>query len=697
MSESLKFIVAPHIVEDLGLNLYTSLPRVLVEYVANAYDADSGFVKIIMDKADIDSHREILVKKWELEKAEASVSESEVASLEKRTLPESVNITIEDAGLGMSRTDLQEKFLVAGRRRRDIDSTGSKTAGGRPLMGRKGLGKLAGFGVAQKITIITKAASDTHATKITLDYNEIIKVKNTNEIPIKEERLEDGGGFSGSGSRVVLSSLLYEPMKSRLTTIMGHVSDHFYLIKPKEFQIKLNNDPIKPSTRTFAYAWPNPEKPVKELIDHSYTVDDGRTFTFSYRLRFTGDGEALQAKERGVRVYAHERLAAAPSLLDADTNMHGFRMTDYLDGIVRADFIDDQPQDYIATNRQALRWESPMLQPMYDFLSAEIKTACKNRQKKRDDEKTEEVKNDEFTKKTIKEADLSKGDAKIALKVASLLSSSHKKGVEDEGYKNQLSSVVKGLGQGELLTTLSKLADESNPDFERIVMEVTRLTAAQLDGFFRFAKGRLKGIEALRKIVAGVDFKKAKNEEQLHELFKECPWLINPTFFEFLTSNRSKNTMCSQLEKELKIGASVDTLYDKTKPAEADPGGANERPDLVFLLGNETLKRLVIVELKAPNTPLHGEHYRQLQGYVRDTKKWLEKRADLKNTSVEGILIGSFAHIDSKAKEVEWLEAEIEKTGNQGEFKVCGIDEILRTSELIHRDVLKLQESNEED
>lgn len=38
----LMFKVAPHIVEDLGLNLYTTLPRVLVEFIANAYDADSA-------------------------------------------------------------------------------------------------------------------------------------------------------------------------------------------------------------------------------------------------------------------------------------------------------------------------------------------------------------------------------------------------------------------------------------------------------------------------------------------------------------------------------------------------------------------------------------------------------------------------------------------------------------------------------
>jgi hypothetical protein len=50
---ALKFKVAPHIVEDLGLNLYTTLPRVLVEFVANAYDAVSPFARIQYDVAQI--------------------------------------------------------------------------------------------------------------------------------------------------------------------------------------------------------------------------------------------------------------------------------------------------------------------------------------------------------------------------------------------------------------------------------------------------------------------------------------------------------------------------------------------------------------------------------------------------------------------------------------------------------------------
>jgi hypothetical protein len=62
-------------------------------------------------------------------------------------------------------------------------------------------------------------------------------------------------------------------------------------------------------------------------------------------------------------------LRAAPSFLDADMNMHGFRMTDHMDGVVKADFIDDQKSDYARRTGGADRDLNPRRaspkQPLY--------------------------------------------------------------------------------------------------------------------------------------------------------------------------------------------------------------------------------------------------------------------------------------------------------------------------------------------
>ena len=117
--EPLTFKVAPHIVEDLGLNLYTDLARVLVEFVANAYDADSPCVRITLDKPAIDRARRVLKAEYGVDVEKGGVSGEQVEPLETRPLGPGFEIVIEDRGHGMSRDDLNRKFLVAGRRRVD--------------------------------------------------------------------------------------------------------------------------------------------------------------------------------------------------------------------------------------------------------------------------------------------------------------------------------------------------------------------------------------------------------------------------------------------------------------------------------------------------------------------------------------------------------------------------------------------------
>lgn len=679
--DQLRFLVAPHIVQDLGLNLYTSLPRVLVEFVANAYDADAASVTIKMDKTQVDIARATLKAEFELDRTKAAATGAVVAPLDDRVLPDALTIEVVDSGHGMSKHELQEKFLVAGRRRRVLDNK-MTSDGGRALMGRKGLGKLAGFGVAQVVTIISKVASETHATKIVMDYRELVKVKDTNEIVVPTFTLADGGGIAVKGTRIIMSRLMYEPMKSRLTTIENEIGDHFATIDPADFAVMLNETPIKATPREHDFAWPDPAKPVGELVDRTYQTEQGQALTFQYRIRFTKKGEALHAAERGVRVYAHKRLAAGPSLLRADTNMHGFRMTDYMDGVVYADFIDDQPADYIATDRQSLRWDTPLLKPLEDLLSDEIKEACKQCQAQREKDAPKEVRTDVFTTALIANADLSKRDQDMAFKVAEVFASKLKKGVQGEDYKQQLPLFVNAIGQRDILKAMADLARHNKPELSELVVQVSKLADSELDDALKYIKAHLDAIAAFKKICEHQDFKKGENEGELHELFEKSPWLINPTFNQFLTSDRQMPTMLYKLAQELKVGPHAGSIDKKD----------DTRPDLVFLLGNEGLQRVVIVELKSTNIQLTAKHLDQLQGYMRKTRKFLEDHE--KNATVEGVLIGMFAHVSSRAEGVELLRERMEENKNRGDWKVYSILQLLELAEAAHRDLLRVATYN---
>jgi hypothetical protein len=153
----------------LGVNLYTSVAKALVEFVANAHDADAEWANVIFDEDKIKHAREILRADFGLEKAKAGKEGTPGAQpLAERTLPDEIQVVIEDNGLGMSRSDLENKFLVIGRRRRKGQEK-ARTEKQRIIMGRKGLGKLAGFGIAHKIEVTSKIESEDHATRIRLD------------------------------------------------------------------------------------------------------------------------------------------------------------------------------------------------------------------------------------------------------------------------------------------------------------------------------------------------------------------------------------------------------------------------------------------------------------------------------------------------------------------------------------------------
>ena len=697
--DALPFRVDPHMLEDLGLNLYSSLPRVLVEFVANAYDADASRATISMDFDHIGRLGAEMRREWQQRQADAKATIAagqtppDLVSLEEGLLPEEVVISIQDDGHGMSLDQLRDKFLVAGRRRRLEE--GDRSPGDRVLMGRKGVGKLAGFGVARLIEVVSKVADDDNAHCIHLDFDRIMGLNSSSDVKVPTFRFDGDASLGKHGTRVTFSRLVNESVKSREETVGRSIGDHFFLIKPQDFAVYLNGTPVEPAARTLAYAWPVAESlAVHDLVTHSITVPEtGEQVEFKYRLRFVEDRAALKASERGVRVYAHKRLAAAPSLLHADTNMHGFRMTDYLDGVVYADFIDEHGRDYIATDRQGLRWETPLLQPVHDFLGAQIKEACKNYQRVRDAMKAREVEADAYTAGLIESAQLSSREKKLAIAVCSKLASFHRQGVETAAYKEHARLLVGAIGKGEIFTAISNIAERDNPRLHDLTVEITRLTHAEIDQTLGVVRSRLLAISTLQRIVRAVDFRHANNEDDLHLLLKENPWLIDPTYFEFLTSNLANKTFFDRLEQKLRIAGAVPPRYDKTSEDEALPMKENRRPDLVFLLANSGLKRIVIIELKAPNTPLLDKHLVQLEDYMEDTQRFL-KSLDRNDVTVEGCLIGSL-DLSRQAREVQRLDRRIRDRGSNTKWVVFDLLDLLERTCNAHQEILEIHQDLE--
>jgi hypothetical protein len=121
--KSFTFEISLSVLNHLGRSLYRSFATVLGEAISNSWDADAKNVYIFINR-------------------------------------NKNSFFIKDDGIGMTAEDFQSKFLKIGYSKRK-DGT-KRSAGGRPFIGRKGIGKLALLSCADKITVISKKKGETY-------------------------------------------------------------------------------------------------------------------------------------------------------------------------------------------------------------------------------------------------------------------------------------------------------------------------------------------------------------------------------------------------------------------------------------------------------------------------------------------------------------------------------------------------------
>ncbi|EAX1744174.1 hypothetical protein AC196_23820, partial [Salmonella enterica] len=138
------------------------------------------------------------------------------ASEVKITLPtrDEFSITIQDNGIGMTQDECQNKFLTVGYDKRQKNAKTLSRDLKRPLMGRKGIGKFAGFGIASVITVTTISKDTGEKTSFILDIDKIRDSSNNDYINTSKlsidviERVEPNEELKAShGTTIKLTGL----------------------------------------------------------------------------------------------------------------------------------------------------------------------------------------------------------------------------------------------------------------------------------------------------------------------------------------------------------------------------------------------------------------------------------------------------------------------------------------------------------
>ncbi len=141
-------------VKHFGLHMYSTAVPAIAEIVSNAWDADASDVWI-----DIPLGEPI---------TSASV------------------ITIRDNGAGMTYDECNDSYLVVGRDRREMEKK-DRSPKGRPVMGHKGLGKFAPFGITDIVKVSTTKGGK--RTVFEMDYRKMVPPKGSaNDEFVKEYR-----------------------------------------------------------------------------------------------------------------------------------------------------------------------------------------------------------------------------------------------------------------------------------------------------------------------------------------------------------------------------------------------------------------------------------------------------------------------------------------------------------------------------
>ena len=346
MSSPYFFTLDLRVLDHLGTNLYSNAAAVLSEAVANAWDADAQLVKI-----NIHASR----------------------------------ITIEDDGIGMTLTQINDRFLNAGYDKRAHEGETSKR--GRLFMGRKGIGKLALFSIANVIEVHTRSGRERHAFKMkTSKVRDAIKAQETYyPKPIV---------FKGpaSGIRIILSELKKKRTAASVPALRKRIARRFSVIGWKgadgdRFAVKINDKAVGPEDRedlrALEFLWefgkqrlrdsqcPNVSKRfvVKDQVDAAHP---------KWKIRgWLGAAEEPKKLKHdqagslnGIVVLARGRLIQENIL---DKLNYNRILVSYLTGQVEADFLDVKGEDDVATSdRQRLIEDDPRYVALREFLKATL-------------------------------------------------------------------------------------------------------------------------------------------------------------------------------------------------------------------------------------------------------------------------------------------------------------------------------------
>ncbi len=587
-----------NIVEHLGLKLYQNKPtRVIAELVSNSWDADASTVSVNMSMDD---------DRW---------------------------VAVLDNGHGMTRNELASNYLIIGLARRAHATEASRT--GRPLMGRKGIGKLAPFGIAQTVDVVTSALVDDLPVVHWLRFDlKALLSEGSGEVSYHPTVLFEGGPLdslpadkdatgqvevwrqqiqSGKTGTLVLMKDLSLGRAISEGQLIDSLGTRFTVTLQGGFTVKVND--VVAST---VNALPEFEFRIPEV---GYTTEMVDAREVKSWVGFVKSASWPQ-DQAGVGVYSHGKIAQDRPFTFGVKGKEIF--TRYMFGVVEADWLDEFGADLISTDRTSVNWDAAETGSLYEWGQAKVRSWVGSFEQWRQGQESAE--NRRLVKKAVKSG-LAAGvtepeEEEIVRLVSSITPSFGKDTQAKEDLINAVSDAWIQRPMRQLVRDLwDSVARDGGMPPEAFTRVVERLSSHSVPEALNLAVIFAQRAFALSRLF---DYVHHGSEVDLQRLIERFPWIIEPDLA-VLTANQALKTAIIKAEElgQIPTGNRFDV---KGIPD-------NNRPDFVFLSSPEE-RQIVVVELKNPQVDLTITNRRQLEDYLT----WFE--AHYPDADRRGVLVG---------------------------------------------------------
>lgn len=556
-------------IKHLGMQMYSTLPPVIGEFVANAWDANATRVEI-------------------------TIPEGKIAEGESE-------IVIRDDGIGMSDMDIREKYLIVGRNRRGSDgSETSPSPQNRIIMGRKGIGKFSAFGIARVIDI--ESTKNNETSHFIMDYDTMIK--DAKDHVITFEPLQATSTVS-QGTTIKLRNILkFNNRRIPMGPLRRGLARRFSVIgADNDFSVILNGSEISPE-----------ERDLKRLLDRDAK---GRRYLWEFedeRIEANSDltvsgwigalkrtDPASDGIERGISILARGKLVQEPFLFDAVVGQQ--YALSYFIGEVHAEFVDED-EDTVATSRNKLVWDSPLNVSLKIWGQRKVNKIARAWSERRSADNERQLHNIPLYRDFRERANVL-GNRRAIKLADDLVRQAIRKNptAEIEDIRPIIQTSLDFLEFDKFRDVSQDLAQSELSDIPKILDLFREWEVVEAMEMSRVTEGRIVAIEKLQKLIDT----NALEVPDLHQFLKEFPWALDPRW----TLVGDEVSYSNLLRKQFRDS---DTGVEE-----------NRRIDFLCIREAETL---VVVEIKRPASRVSSKDLRQIAEYVNFMRDYIEPPTD---------------------------------------------------------------------